>query len=287
MTTHDNDPRPGMAEGRPEAHVNRAETSVTDPAARLHAALDYAARGWPVFPCEPDGKAPLGALVPHGVKNATTDPARITTWWTRRPDANVAIATGAPALDVVDVDNKPDGNGFVAFNRLVRAGVLSGAVYLARTPSGGLHAGFPGTDQGCGRVGSHFIDFKARGGYIVAPPSTVQGNSYVLTEDRPTGAPVDWARIKRILDPPRPSRPAPTNRGRTSRGVGALVDWLSKQREGNRNNALFWAACRAVESGATGHDLDQLLAAAVGIGLDEGPARATIRSAMRHQGVTA
>lgn len=253
----------------------------------LNAALSYAARGWPVFPCEPDGKAPLGALVPNGVKNATTAPDRITAWWTRRPDANVAIATGAPALDVVDVDNKPDGNGFVAFNRIARAGLLGGAVYLVRTPSGGLHAGFPGTDQGCGRLGSHFIDFKARGGYVIAPPSTVQGRPYVLTEDRPTGAPVDWARIKRILDPPKPVRAIPARAGRPTRGVGALVDWLGKQQEGNRNNALFWAACRAVESGASGGDLDQLLTAAVSIGLPESAARATIRSAMRRQGVSA
>lgn len=287
MTTNDNDPRPGRAEGRADAHVKRAEPIVTDPAARLRAALYYAARGWPVFPCEPDGKAPLGALAPHGVKDATTDPARITAWWSRRPDANVAIATGAPAVDVIDVDNKPDGDGFAAFNRLVRAGLMGGTLALVRTPSGGIHAYRTGTEQGCGRLGSHFIDFKARGGYVIAPPSTVQGRPYVLTEHRPTGTPVDWARVKRILDPPRPPRPAPANPGRSARGAGALADWLSSQKEGNRNNALFWAACRAAEGGATDADLDRLLAAAVGIGLAEGAARATIRSAVRRRGVSA
>lgn len=40
----------------------------------LAVALGYAGRGWPVFPCEPAGKRPAGALVPHGVKQATTDP---------------------------------------------------------------------------------------------------------------------------------------------------------------------------------------------------------------------
>ncbi|PWV49223.1 bifunctional DNA primase/polymerase [Nocardiopsis sp. L17-MgMaSL7] len=288
MSTNANDPRPGLAEGREvELTTELAEPIVADPAVRLKAALYYAARGWPVFPCEPDGKAPLGTLVPHGVKNATTEPARITAWWTRRPDANVAIATGAPAVDVIDVDNKPDGDGFAAFNRLVRAGVLAGTLALVRTPSGGIHAYRTGTDQGCGRLGSHFIDFKARGGYVIAPPSTVQGRPYVLTEHRPTGTPVDWARIKRILDPPRPVRPAAPRAGHTPQGVAGLVSWLSGQREGNRNNALFWAACRAVESGAEGSDLDRLLNAALSIGLAEGPARATIRSAMRHKGVSA
>ncbi|MEV6817920.1 bifunctional DNA primase/polymerase [Nocardiopsis dassonvillei] len=262
-------------------HTPHRDTQLSE---RLRAALDFAARGWPVFPCEPDGKRPLGVLAPHGFKDATTDQDQINAWWSRYPTANVATATGAPAVDVVDVDNKPDGNGFAAFNRLVRAGMLGGAVALVRTPSGGIHAYFPGTDQGCGRLGSHFIDFKARGGYVVVPPSTVQGRPYVLTEERPTGAPVDWARIKRALDPP---RPVPVRAGCSSHGVGALVDWLSRQQEGNRNNALFWAACRALETGSPGNDLDQLANAAVGIGLSESAARATIRSAMRRQAVNA
>ncbi|WP_017599017.1 bifunctional DNA primase/polymerase [Nocardiopsis lucentensis] len=281
----DGDPRPGGADGRVDAHVNRCEPGVPTQFARLRAALGYAARGWPVFPCEPDGKAPLGALAPHGVKNATTDPHRIAAWWRYCPEANVAIATGAPAVDVVDVDNKPDGDGFAAFNRLVRAGVLGGAIYLVRTPSGGLHAGFPGTDQGCGRLGPHFIDFKARGGYVVAPPSTVRGRPYTLTEERPVGAPVVWARVKRVLDPAGPKRPAPVRATLPPRGVDALADWLAKQKEGNRNNALFWAACRAVETGAGTGDLDRLVDAAVGVGLDERSARATARSAARRWAV--
>jgi hypothetical protein len=40
-------------------------------------ALAYAARGWHVLPLEPRGKAPLGRLVPRGMKDATTDPAII------------------------------------------------------------------------------------------------------------------------------------------------------------------------------------------------------------------
>ncbi|WP_344163795.1 bifunctional DNA primase/polymerase [Nocardiopsis rhodophaea] len=251
----------------------------------LRSALAYAARGWPVLPCEPGAKAPAGALVPHGLKQATTDPALILAWWQRCPSANVAIATGAPAVDVVDVDNKPDGSGFAAFARLVRAGVMAGTLALVRTPSGGFHAYRTGTDQRCGRLGDHFIDFKARGGYVLAPPSRVDGRPYELVEERPDGAPVDWEQVTRILAPPTPRRPtprAPTSGG--ERGVERLAAWLGRQPEGNRNNALFWAACRALESGADETDLDPLADVAQTIGLSQRASRATIRSAVKKTG---
>ncbi len=55
----------------------------------LAAALEYARRGWPVLPLAPRGKAPLGALVPRGLNDATTDPERIRQWWaTRRSSAH-------------------------------------------------------------------------------------------------------------------------------------------------------------------------------------------------------
>jgi hypothetical protein len=56
-----------------------------------------------------------------------------------------------------------------------------------------------------------------------------------------------------------------------------LAAHVARQVEGNRNNALFWAACRAAEAGA--RDLTPLLDAAVSAGLPERQARRTIRSA--------
>ena len=108
----------------------------------LRRALTFAAHGWPVFPCQVGQKIPATR---HGYLDATTDERQITRWFTRHPDWNLAVATGAPGPDVLDVDQHGKaGNGFAAFNRLTRAGLLDGASAYVRTPSGGLHAYFTG-----------------------------------------------------------------------------------------------------------------------------------------------
>ena len=140
---------------------------------RLRQALAYAARGWPVLPCLVGQKTPA---TPHGYRDATTDPAQITAWFTRNRLWNVAIATGAPGPDVLDVDEHgPAGNGYAAFARLSKAGLADGAAVYVRTPSGGLHAYFRGSDQRSGHLPDCHLDFRSRGGYVLAPPSRVDG----------------------------------------------------------------------------------------------------------------
>jgi hypothetical protein len=68
----------------------------------LDIALSCVERGWFVFPCWPRSKKPMTAA---GFKDASADPLQITEWWTRQPDANVAIATGPSGLCVVDIDH--------------------------------------------------------------------------------------------------------------------------------------------------------------------------------------
>ena len=178
------------------------------------AALAYAAAGWPVFPTRPDdpscpGGKGCGCKAPfpgtRGCLDASADPDVIRAWWRRWPAANVAIATGDPGPDVLDVDVKADGDGFGALGRLKRAGVLDGASALVRTRSGGLHVYFAGTAQGCHALPRHHLDFKSAGGYVLAPPSAVHGRPYELLDHRAGTAALDWPGVIAVLDPPRSS----------------------------------------------------------------------------------
>jgi len=239
----------------------------------LDAALRYAATGRPVFPCRTGAKLPATR---HGFQDASTDPEIIRAWWARTPSANVAIATGAPAVDVLDVDLRPAGSGYPALNRIRRAGLLAGARAYVRTPSGGAHLYFDGTGQPGGSLPQLHLDCKARGGYVLAPPSAVNGRSYCLLVERPGGGVLDWPAVRRLLQPPvAQTRTAPPAAGA---GLGHLARWLSQQEEGNRNRSLFWAACRAAEAGH--RDLDALARVSVAAGLPEAAVRLTIRSAL-------
>jgi len=142
----------------------------------LRQALAYARSGWPVFPCQPGAKIPATA---HGFRDATTDPVQITSRFGRGFGWNLAIATGAPGPDVLDIDQHgPAGNGYPAFARLQQAGLVTGAAAYVRTPAGGMHAYFAGSDQHNGHLARHHVDFRSHGGYIVGAASHVDGRPY-------------------------------------------------------------------------------------------------------------
>jgi hypothetical protein len=142
----------------------------------LAAALRYADLGYAVFPCVPGEKVPL---TPRGFKDATRDPAQIAAWWEKYPEANIGIPTAG--LLVVDVDGQynawpgdPD-----------RAEELAcGPISL--TPRGGRHHVFrqpagKAWRNTAGKIGPN-VDTRADGGYIVVPPSVVDGKPYRWAE---------------------------------------------------------------------------------------------------------
>jgi hypothetical protein len=230
-----------------------------------------------VFPCQPGQKIPATR---HGYLDATTDEQQITAWFDRQPDYNLAVSTGTPGPDVLDVDQHgPAGNGFPAFARLRAAGLLDGAGAYVRTPSGGLHVYFAGSHQRNGHLADCHLDFRSAGGYILTPPSRVGGRPYQLIKTLDGLDGLDWQTVTHLLQPGRQhQRPVP--RQLSEHGISRLARWIAAQHEGNRNAGLFWAANRALEADPAA-DLSPLAAAARQAGLGEAEITRTLDSARR------
>jgi hypothetical protein len=141
------------------------------PPRMLAAALAYAAWGWPVFPLKPRSKEPATR---NGFKDATTDVGTISAWWQRIPDANVGLPTGH-RFDVLDVDFV-HGAGTV-WSTLRDSPDMPTAHGIGSTANMGLHVLLLPT--GAGNSARVFdldgIDYRGKGGYIVAPPSILDG----------------------------------------------------------------------------------------------------------------
>lgn len=286
------------------------------------AALDYVARGWPVFPLAARGKRPMfrnphpegtpeRSSCPgrwggcgqggHGVKDASTDPEVIKEWWTRYPKANIGLACGVTrslgvvrrAPDVVDVDVKKGAPGLVSAERLRKAGLIAGEMAQAATPTGGYHLFYAGTDQHGSTSAKSGIDFRSRGGYVVLAPSLiwieqtgeVRPYRWLIEPDGWNGGvSVDWSAIRAFLTPPKLFIPPPDAELLGDRTVRGLAEWLKTRGTGDRNNALHWATCKALEGGHGDDGLAELAAVARTIGLADGEIHKTINSARQHVG---
>lgn len=235
------------------------------------AAADLARAGWRVFPLA--GKVPA---IPswrggQGHLDATTDIDTIRNWWTAMPQANIG-ARVHEHLVVLDIDPRDGGlDGLADLGPLpdtltVWSGRGDGGrhLYYRRPPGPITSAGLPGG-----------VDLKTSSGYCVVPPSihpaTGQPYRWGDTATVATLPPAVSARLR-----PLPPRPRPT----TGSGgdADALVAWVARQPEGRRNDALYWAACRAAEQGlldTVGETLAQ------SSGLPEREARRTVASAAR------
>lgn len=168
--------------GRLQGIVDGLATHST-PVSLLPAALWYAQEGLAVFPLQPGTKIPLKGS--HGCLDASCDPERIRAWWSATPEANIGLATGG-LVDVVDIDGHAGqvsrllhwceaceapicdhagaGSTFVGIERLCVGKVL--------TPrAGGMHLYIPAQGDPNGANIVPGVDYRGRGGYVVAPPS--------------------------------------------------------------------------------------------------------------------
>lgn len=153
----------------------------------LDVALLCIRRGWHVFPCRPKTKEPA---VKGGFHAATLDEAQVRAWWSRWPDANVAIATGASGLTVLDIDSGIS-NRIQLLNFLVNTVDTVDDPYTVRTgrrPGFGVQVYFRGGDLKSvpWADGDVSGDIRSATGYVMAEGSTHPSGAFY---ERLLGAP--------------------------------------------------------------------------------------------------
>ena len=173
-----------VAQQRPGGRINHL----------LHAALSYAALGWPLFPTR--NKRPLNKC---GLSGATTDSGQICQWWARWPKAGISIATGESSLIVVldvDIDYSRNINGLDALDALGIATHLTTST--SHTPRGGIHMFFawPGhfVKTSAGKLGPG-LDIRADGGSITLPPGNGRFWDPHLSPDTPMAPMPGWLNL--------------------------------------------------------------------------------------------
>jgi RecA-family ATPase len=149
----------------------------------LAAALGYAERGWPVFPChwitnercscgKQTGCSPAKhPLTPDGFHGAVTDEEIIQAWWEKYPLANIGIPTGqVSGIAVVDVDNRA---AWTTLKQLLPGYDFKSVPHQKTGKPDGWHLAFrhPGVHVKNGTKFLPGMDSRGDGGYIMAAPS--------------------------------------------------------------------------------------------------------------------
>src|SRR3954463_16644688 len=140
-------------------------------ASKLEHALSLAARGFRVFPVQPNAKAP--PLLNDWPHKTSSDPETVKRYWAAIPDANIAIECSG--MIVIDVDVKKGGDE--SFKQLEEKHGLFNTL-VARTPTGGRHVFLHCADSVGNTVGAlgAGLDIRSAGGYVVGAGSSIGGS---------------------------------------------------------------------------------------------------------------
>jgi hypothetical protein len=178
-------------------------------------------------------------------------------WWQRWPVANIGLATGR-RFDVLDVDGP---TGLVELRALVEAGAVPGGGPLARTGGGGWHVLLAPTGAG-NRVGLRpGLDWRGRGGLIVAPPSRhASGARYRWVRPLTATLPQAPERLRQLLTPPRTQRATLPPARRPPGGDGG------HSRAARYAQAALWREAAQVRTAPPGSCNDRLNRAAFSLG---------------------
>lgn len=135
----------------------------------IRTALEFAERGWAVFPLAPRSKVPLLAEV-NWQDTSTLDPDQIATWGKEYPECNFGVDLGKAMLTVVDIDNSGTKKGTQNFNDYLDDQLEDlQATFTVSTPTGGYHHYYSTPTRNYKLVKD--VDIKSAGGYVVIPGS--------------------------------------------------------------------------------------------------------------------
>src|SRR6266508_111514 len=208
-------------------------------------------RARPGRPGGPARRAGRAGLRPGGwMRLAATDPARVAGWWRRWPDANVGLATGR-RFDVLDLDGV---QGVEALRAALSIAPWEHPGPVARTGSGGWHLLYAPSGVGNRVKLLAGVDWRGRGGLVVAPPSRhASGGCYAWVHPLTGVLPEVPARLRRLAAPPPATRttlpPAPVGAGSGARGRAERYAQAALQREA--------ATVRAAAPGSCNHTLNR------------------------------
>lgn len=195
----------------------------------LEHALNYATEyGWKVFPLVQGGKTPLTS---HGFHDATIDTEQIIKWWTKYPNANIGVSTD-DFLCVVDVDMH-NSDGLHSMQEWEAKHGDIGNTLVAKTGNGGRHYYFMNTLQVKSAVNVlPGVDLRAKGGYVVAPPSVLDGGKTYewLNEAIPSRPTLSSAELMKL--------PSQSSRASESNGMSSQGTFQRAKVNEGRNNYL-------------------------------------------------
>ena len=153
------------------------------------------------FPCASGLKVP--ALQGSWREHATADAGQHAAWLAE--DYNLAVDCERSGWAVIDVDGGEIGEDSLA--ALEAAHGPLPPTLENRTRSGGRHLIFYGSiPSSVGKLGPK-LDVRSRGGYVLVPPSEVEGSPYSLLHDRPIAMLPTW--VGDVLA--RPIEPTPAS----------------------------------------------------------------------------
>ena len=238
--------------------------------------LGYARLGYAVLPLLPGEKRPHPRLVPHGLKEASQDPATLEAWWRSCPEAGVGLLAPEGVL-VLDFDDP------TAWEGLRQEHPALEAAPRQRTPKGGVHL-FLRLPEGVKLSASvrvlEGVDLRGMGrAYVVAAPTRLKdGRTYaweaplVGPEELP---PVPRDLLLKLLPPPPPPREVWTPvEGASPKRLQALLQAychrVARAPEGTRHLTLLRYGLAAYGLVAHGLSPEEAEAALLGAALASG-----------------